>query len=567
MTVLAFGAYEPDKQNYQGGTSKMAQNVVPRADGYGPWKAFAIYSQALSAACRGIFYGRTPSGSVVVFAATSDRIFKLNNIDLSWTDVSKGGAAYTPLPSTDHWQFCQFGNLVIAVQQNTAPQVIDISGAATAFADLAGGPPQARYIAVVNRFVLLSGLNSFPYRIQWSGLNSVNAADSWTSGIAGSDFQDFADGGIVRGAAGGEYGVVFQDGVIRSMIYAVGSAYIFQFIRIAEDKGLHAPYSIIRSGSNIFFLASQGFHKIVGSTVAPIPIGKDKVDATFFGDYDASHLQYIIGTTDPQNTRVYWSYNSQAAGVTPFDKILVYDYVLERWSSILQNGEYLSTLAAPGITLEGLDAIAPGALVITGAANNGAGLIRITVASTSTLSTGQAKTISGVVGTTEANGTWTITVISGTTFDLQGSAFVHAYVSGGIVGGSLDALTVSLDDFSLSALPRTVAADTSHRLGFFSGPNVEATLDTAEQAITGKRARVSGLYPVTDAPGVFGAVGYRETLQVTVTYSTEQVVTARGMCHANVSTRLARARMRIPAATVWTYATGFEPNFVPEGQR
>jgi hypothetical protein len=120
---------------------------------------------------------------------------------------------------------------------------------------------------------------------------------------------------------------------------------------------------------------------------------------------------------------------------------------------------------------------------------------------------------------------------------------------------------------ALSALPKVVSADTSHRLGFFSGANVEATIDTAEQAITGKRARVTGLYPVTDAPGVFSSVGYRETLQATITYSTEQVVTSRGMCHANISTRLARGRMRIPAATVWTYATGFEPLFVPEGQR
>jgi hypothetical protein len=471
MTVLAFGAYEPDKQNYQGGTTKLAQNVVPKADGYGPWKAFAVYSQALAGVCRGIFYARkAQDGTVVVFAATATRLYQLNPINLSWVDFSKGGAAYTSVPTTDHWQFCQFGNLVIAVQANSVPQVIDIASAATAFSDLAPGAvvPQARYVAVVNRFVVLSGLTSQPYRIQWSGLNSVNNPDSWTSGIAGSDFQDFPDGGIVRGTAGGEYGVVFQDGVIRSMIYAVGSAYIFQFIRIAEDKGLLAPYSIIRSGSNVFFLASQGFHKIVGSTVAPVPIGKDRVDATFFGDYDQNTLQMIIGATDPQFTRVYWAYKSQAGAAAMFDKILVFDYVLERWALILQTGEFISVLAAPGITLEGLDAIS----------------------------------------------------------------------------GSLDALTVSLDDFALSALPKTVAVDTSHRLGFFSGANVEATIDTAEQAITGKRARVSGLYPVTDAPGVFGAVGYRETMQGTVSYSTEQAVTARGMCPANVSTRLARGRMR-----------------------
>lgn len=72
---------------------------------------------------------------------------------------------------------------------------------------------------------------------------------------------------------------------------------------------------------------------------------------------------------------------------------------------------------------------------ITGATDNGSGLIRITVATTAmTFATGDQKTISGVGGTTEANGNWTITAVDATHFDLQGSAFVHAYTSGGAVG-------------------------------------------------------------------------------------------------------------------------------------
>lgn len=79
---------------------------------------------------------------------------------------------------------------------------------------------------------------------------------------------------------------------------------------------------------------------------------------------------------------------------------------------------------------------------ITGAANNGSAAIRLTVASTTDLTTGQSKTVSGVVGTTEANGTWVITVINGTTVDLDGSTFANAYVSGGFLGGSIEELTL-----------------------------------------------------------------------------------------------------------------------------
>jgi hypothetical protein len=71
------------------------------------------------------------------------------------------------------------------------------------------------------------------------------------------------------------------------------------------------------------------------------------------------------------------------------------------------------------------------AKAITGAANNGSGLIRIT-ATAHTFATGDFITISGVGGTTEANAVnWRITVITANTFDLVGSTFTNTYTSGG----------------------------------------------------------------------------------------------------------------------------------------
>lgn len=67
---------------------------------------------------------------------------------------------------------------------------------------------------------------------------------------------------------------------------------------------------------------------------------------------------------------------------------------------------------------------------ITGASNNGVGLIRITSASHG-YATGDSIYITGVLGTTEANGTWTITSITANTYDLQSSTFANAYTSGG----------------------------------------------------------------------------------------------------------------------------------------
>jgi hypothetical protein len=71
------------------------------------------------------------------------------------------------------------------------------------------------------------------------------------------------------------------------------------------------------------------------------------------------------------------------------------------------------------------------AKAITGAANNGSGLIRIT-ALNHTFRASDRITITGVGGTVEANGkNRQINVITGNTFDLAGSTFTNAYTSGG----------------------------------------------------------------------------------------------------------------------------------------
>lgn len=102
----------------------------------------------------------------------------------------------------------------------------------------------------------------------------------------------------------------------------------------------------------------------------------------------------------------------------------------------LTDGPYFSTNTTPttftpgAATGDGVTLLTGPARTITGAANNGSGLIRITAAG-HLYTDGQQVVITGVVGTTEANGTWTITYISANTFDLRASAFVNAYVSDG----------------------------------------------------------------------------------------------------------------------------------------
>lgn len=564
MALLPFGAWQPDTSDFESQTkSHDINNVLPRADGYGPFPDFAVLSQALIGACRGAFYALKSDGSVAVFAGTSDRLWLANNTDYSWAPVSKvatvtisnaspgvvtlashgfvandpvvfstsgslptgltpgttyyvktvltantftvsataGGAAintssagsgthsvthiYSSLSSDAQWQFAQFGNLVFATQKNAVLQVYNLASS-SAFADNSGSPPQASYISVVGRFLVLSGLLSNPYRIHWSALNDTTG---WTAGTNQSDYQDFPDGGIVRGVAGGEFGTVFQDQAIRRMSYIPGSDLIFQIERIAQDQGLFAPYSIVRAGIYTFFHSAQGFFKIAPGGL-PEPIGREKVDRTFFNDLDKTELRMFIGASDPRSTRAFWAYKSTSGTTGLYDKIIGYDYVLDRWFTIDMTGEYLLGMSQPGITLENLDSLS----------------------------------------------------------------------------SSIDALGASLDSFAVSTQPLIAQFSSAHKMGFFSGSNLEATLESAEQGTDGPRIYVNGFRPVTDATTFYGSTSYRETQQDTPTSTAEIVRNSRtGRCDMRRSTRYSRFKVRIPASTVWTFAAGVEPDVRTEG--
>jgi len=565
MPLLAWGEFKPDVSDFEGSATKNVRNVIPRGDGYGPFPDFAILSQALIATCRGGFYALKSDGSVAVFAGTADRLWLASNTDYSWTPVSKvktatitaaspgvwnvtahglaandpfipyntggalpaaytagtkyyvktvtdadhftgsatpGGAAintattgtgthsvtsvYPSLSSDAQWQFAQFGNLVFATQKNAPLQVYNLASSSS-FADCAGSPPPAAYISVVGRFLVLSGLLDFPFRIHWSGLN---ATTTWTSGTNSSDFQDFPDGGIVRGVAGGEFGTVFQDQAIRRMSYIPGSPLIFQIERIAQDLGLFAPYSIVRAGSLIFFHSAQGFYKIAPGGL-PEQIGREKVDRTFFDELDKTELRMFIGASDPRSTRAFWAYKSTAGTTGLYDKIMGYDYALDRFFPVSMVGEYLLGMSQPGITLENLD----------------------------------------------------------------------------ILSASIDALAASLDSFAVSTQPLIAQFSSAHKMGFFSGASLEATLETSEQGADGEQVFVSGFRPVTDAPTVYGSLSYRNLISDATTSLPEIARNARtGNCDLRRSTKFSRMKIRIPASTSWSFAAGVIPAIKPDGQ-
>lgn len=352
MTTIPFGDFRPDVADLNTQYARVALNVVPHSDGYAPFGYLFPYSSALGAKCFGAFQATRTNGTKATFAGTSSGLFLLDNTFLSWSDVSKGGG-YS-LPSSNYqWQFAQFNDIVIAVQPGNAPQAYTLSSSSV-FADLAGSPPTAAYVAVVNRFLVLSGLASPNVtRIQWSGLDDVT---NWTSGVNSSDFQDLPDGGVVRGIAGGEFGVIMQDTAIRRLTYQPGTPLVFSLERIAGGEGIFGPCTLTTAGDRIFYCSTQGFHMLLPGGY-PTPIGKERVDKTILGsvsvtgsltgELDTNYMRMFLGSYDPQSSKVMFSFrsNGSAAATDCFDTIYCYDWLLDRWSKAAITGEYMLPFA------------------------------------------------------------------------------------------------------------------------------------------------------------------------------------------------------------------------------
>src|SRR4051812_7510667 len=104
MPLLPWGDWRPDTSDYEGQSAHSILNVIPRGDGYGPFPSFSRYTTTMPAACRGGFYALKSDGTVVTFAGTSTKLYRQNNTDFTWTDVSLGASTYSALSSTANWQ-------------------------------------------------------------------------------------------------------------------------------------------------------------------------------------------------------------------------------------------------------------------------------------------------------------------------------------------------------------------------------------------------------------------------------------------------------------------------------
>lgn len=130
-----------------------------------------------------------------------------------------------------------------------------------------------------------------------------------------------------------------------------------------------------------------------------------------------------------------------------------------------------------------------------------------------------------------------------------------------MIAPDLDAFDISLDDPRLSGADvlSLAAFDTSHKLSFFNGSNMEATLETTEGQINpGGRAFLTEAWPQIDGGTLSVAIGTRDRPNDTLTWGSYANQNTVGFVPLQNNARYHRARAKIAAASTWSHAYGLD---------
>lgn len=134
----------------------------------------------------------------------------------------------------------------------------------------------------------------------------------------------------------------------------------------------------------------------------------------------------------------------------------------------------------------------------------------------------------------------------------------------------LDAMTISLDDGRWSGgHPRLYFFGGDHKVGTLTGDTLAAQFDLGfAELIEGRRARVRGVRPVTDATdGVSIVMDAKNRLWDAQSATSTADLRDTGFMPLRCSGRYVSQSLRYAAATVWSYARGLEVDCQPGGTR
>lgn len=339
----------------------LAQNCYPIEGGYGPFPDLAVTTNALEGTALGTISAVDENGDTYLYAGTTSKLYELT--DVTWTDESKGGGYSTG--TDESWSFAIWDptQQVVASNFSDPVQVLTIGGGgAGAFADLftSTEKPKFRSIAIVKNHLVGGYANSTadgvqPERVHWSASGDITDMDPDAATLC--DYQDLETGGIVQrvvAGQGGEYGVIFQQSVIRRMDFS-GVPTVFDLPIVDSQRGTPIPRSAVNYGTNTFYIAEDGFFVFTGT--GSLPIGTERIDRRFWNEFNVSNRLKVSAAVDPTRKIVCWLYPGEGNSNNVPNKMMAYRWDLGRWSEILIDATLITRTLTQGYTLEGLDAV------------------------------------------------------------------------------------------------------------------------------------------------------------------------------------------------------------------
>ncbi len=344
--MIPFGPHHPDAAGINTSVVREARNVLPDKIGFRPIRQPVASTDALDDTCRGSVSIILDDGSVQTFAGTQDALYQLN-ATAGWDDVTETSETYA-VGSGEQWKFALYGPNLLATNITDGIQKFEL-GVSTEFEPLGGSPPAARYIDIMREFVVIGAIASNEKRVQWCANGN---SESWTPGTGESDYQDFPNGGPVRGIVGGETSYVFQAERVTRMSYVPGSPEIMQFDQVEGAAGLSAPHSLVRLRSDAYYLAPDGLRKFSLLGGASDPIGVGKWAKWFLADKKQGADLSVLGAANPSQPLIVWAYvSSSNSGVIP-DRLLIYDWSLDEATFADISVNALVQWLSPGVTLD-----------------------------------------------------------------------------------------------------------------------------------------------------------------------------------------------------------------------
>lgn len=412
-------------------------------------------------------------------------------------------AAAYSTTSDSQWGFALYGTQVIAANLSDAIQTFTL-GTSTKFADLAAAAPKAKFAATVKTWLMVAHTNDGTFGFQPQRV--------WWA--ANNDATNWPTPGT---AAAAQYQSDFVDlfgegGFIQGIVGNLGTAdgAVFQE---------HSVWRVVYEGppGNFGFYPAEG----VRGTPAPYSI------------VQLGNLVYYLGE---DGFYVFDGTSSLPIGVNKVDKTFFAQLDQSSFSRVVGVADPINKIVMWAY---------PGTSSVNGTPNS------------ILIYNWDLKRWSFVTGLTIET---LVRVLSfGYTLD-------QLYT---ILGYTIDGLPFNLDSRAWTGGRLLLAAfDTNHKLNYFNGANLAPTVDTAEvQPFPGKTASISNTRPLVDGGTPSVAIGYRNRLVDSSTYTTPVAINAIGACPQRANGRYLKGEITLPAASSFTHIQGIEVEGMPGGSR